>query len=186
MLFPIHVVLLELVIDPVCSLVFEAEPSEPDAMRRPPRPRNARLFGVVELTTGLAKGSVVLAAVLAFYLLLLPNGEPEARAAAYVALTVANLSLALAIGASRGVGLLARERRLFWSVAVALAAILIAALTLPPVGEWFRFSAPSPAITLLSVLLGMLTGGWSGLVRKRRSLRRPVDDGQPTPGEAGR
>ena len=155
-------------------------------MRRPPRPRNARLFGVVELTTGLAKGSVVLAAVLAFYLLLLPNGEPEARAAAYVALTVANLSLALAIGASRGVGLLARERRLFWSVAVALAAILIAALTLPPVGEWFRFSAPSPAITLLSVLLGMLTGGWSGLVRKRRSLRRPVDDGQPTPGEAGR
>ncbi len=42
--FPLHIAFLEMVIDPVCSIVFEAEPAEPDAMRRPPRaPRRAAL-----------------------------------------------------------------------------------------------------------------------------------------------
>jgi Ca2+-transporting ATPase len=41
---PIHIALLELVIDPVCSLAFEAEPEERDVMRRPPRDPNGALF----------------------------------------------------------------------------------------------------------------------------------------------
>lgn len=45
LLLPLHVVLLELLIDPACSLVFEAESLAADAMRRPPRPRDQALFG---------------------------------------------------------------------------------------------------------------------------------------------
>ena len=41
-LYPMHVILLELVVDPVCSLVFEGEPSERHAMQKPPRPRPSR------------------------------------------------------------------------------------------------------------------------------------------------
>ena len=41
---PIHIAFLEMVIDPVCSLVFEAETEEDDVMRRPPRPPDQPLF----------------------------------------------------------------------------------------------------------------------------------------------
>lgn len=177
LLFPIHVVLLELVIDPVCSLAFEAEPSEADAMRRPPRPQQSGLFGLMEIVTGLARGLPILAAVLALYLIVLPTaGEAVARSVAYVALAVSNLALALAIGASAGVGLFDPRRRLFWSISASLAVILLTALYAPAVAHVFRFGAPSPGLLALAVAAGLVAGGWSGLVRwlrARRGAARP-------------
>ncbi|MBW8303790.1 MAG: cation-translocating P-type ATPase, partial [Brevundimonas sp.] len=173
-LFPIHVVLLELVVDPVCALVFEAEPSEPDAMRRPPRPLRARLFGIVEIAAGLGQGVVILAAVLGLYLGLLAHaGEDAARGSAYVALAVGNLALALANAASAGVGLFSPHRRLFWSIAAGLAIVLLAGLFLPRIATLFRFSEPDPAHLALAVGVGLVAGGWSGGLRiLRRRLRR--------------
>ena len=172
-LFPIHVVLLELVVDPVCALVFEAEPSEPDAMRRPPRPRRARLFGAGEIAAGLGQGLVILAAVLWLYLGLLPlAGEAGARGVAYVALAVANLALALANAASAGVGAFSAHRRLFWAIAGGLAIILLGGLYLSPVAALFRFSAPELTHLLLAVGAGLLAGGWSGLIRAVRRYQR--------------
>lgn len=172
-LFPIHVVLLELVVDPVCALVFEAEPSERDAMRQPPRPRDSRLFGVGEIATGLGQGLVILAAVLWLYLGLLPQaGEEAARAAAYVALAVGNLALALANAASAGVGLFSPHRRLFWSISAGLAAVLLGGLYLPQVAELFRFGEPTLPHLALAVGAGLAAGGWSGVLRVlRRRLR---------------
>lgn len=63
LLLPIHVVLLELIIDPACSLVFEAEPLPADGMRRPPRPSNAPLFSISAVARALAVGGVALLAV---------------------------------------------------------------------------------------------------------------------------
>lgn len=165
LLFPVHVVLLELVIDPVCSLVFEAEPSEPDAMRRPPRPRRS-LFGPKEILFGLARGLPLLAAVLGLYLACLPSvGEAAARGVAYAALAVGNLALAAATGASTGAGLFDPHRRLFWGICLALAAVLLAALYIPVVSGVFQFAAPSPFLLSLGVAVGLAAGGWSGLVR---------------------
>jgi Ca2+-transporting ATPase len=67
MLFPMHLVLLELLIDPLCSIVFEGEHSESGAMQRPPRRRDERLFGRRELMLAIVQGTVVLASVFAFY-----------------------------------------------------------------------------------------------------------------------
>lgn len=171
-LFPIHVVLLELVVDPVCSLVFEGEPSEPDAMRRPPRNPRASLFGPAEILAGFGRGAVILAAVLGLYLGLLPAvGENAARAAAYVGLAVGNLSLALAIGASAGVGLFDARRRLFWIIAATLAVVLLPALYAPGVFELFRFEPPPPGALTLAVGCGLAAGGWSGVVRALRRRR---------------
>jgi len=63
LLLPIHVVLLELIIDPACSLVFEAEPLPADGMRRPPRPSNAPLFSIAAVARALAVGGAGLLAV---------------------------------------------------------------------------------------------------------------------------
>jgi Ca2+-transporting ATPase len=171
-LFPIHVVLLELVVDPVCALVFEAEPSEADAMRRPPRPPHARLFGIGEIATGLGQGLLILVAILWLYLGLLPlAGEAAARGSAYAALAVANLALALANAASAGIGLFSPHRRLFWSIAAGLALVLLGGLYLPLVADLFRFSRPEIPHLALAVGVGLLAGGWSGALR---ALRRGV------------
>ena len=173
-LFPIHVVLLELVVDPVCSLVFEGEPSESDAMRRPPRKPGAALFGWREILAGFGRGAVILVVVLGLYLGLLASiGEGPARAAAYVGLAVGNLALALAIGASAGVGLLHPRRRLFWGISAALAAVLTTALYAPGVAALFEFGAPPPGALALAIGLGLAAGGWSGVLRSLRRFRRP-------------
>jgi Ca2+-transporting ATPase len=64
LLLPIHVVLFELIIDPACTLVFEAEPLAADAMRQPPRPADAPLFGTGALGRAVAVGGAALLAVL--------------------------------------------------------------------------------------------------------------------------
>jgi len=60
---PLHVALLELVIDPACSLAFENEPEDPDVMQRPPRDTHAPLFGLQAISLALGQGLCVLASV---------------------------------------------------------------------------------------------------------------------------
>ena len=60
---PLHVALLELVIDPACSLAFENEPEEPDVMQRPPRDTHAPLFGLQAISLAMGQGLCVLASV---------------------------------------------------------------------------------------------------------------------------
>jgi len=96
--FPIHVVFLELIIDPACSIAFEAEPEEKDVMLRRPRDPNKPLFGQRTLGLSLLQGISVLIIVLAVFAVSLyrGQGESEARAMTYTTLVIANLSLILA------------------------------------------------------------------------------------------
>lgn len=57
MLQPVHIVLLQLLIDPACAIVFEAEPSASDIMRRPPRPLRSSPFTVQNVGLALAQGT---------------------------------------------------------------------------------------------------------------------------------
>ncbi|HVJ33410.1 MAG TPA: cation-translocating P-type ATPase [Terriglobia bacterium] len=66
---PVHIAFLEMVIDPVCSLVFEAEVEERNVMRRPPRPPSQPLFTRALTAWSLLQGVVVLALVAAIYLM---------------------------------------------------------------------------------------------------------------------
>ena len=77
-LLPVHIVFLELIIDPACSIVFEAEPEEADVMRRPPRRRGQPLFSRSVLTISLLQGASVLLVVLAVFGIALyrRQGEP--------------------------------------------------------------------------------------------------------------
>jgi hypothetical protein len=65
LLLPIHVVLLELIIDPACSLVFEAEPASDKEMRVPPRSASTPLFSVAAVARSVSVGAVALLAVVA-------------------------------------------------------------------------------------------------------------------------
>ncbi|HYQ80139.1 MAG TPA: HAD-IC family P-type ATPase, partial [Anaeromyxobacteraceae bacterium] len=66
-LFPLHIVFLELIVDPACSLAFEAEPGDPGLMRRPPRRAEARLFDLRLVGVALLQGASLLGATLYVY-----------------------------------------------------------------------------------------------------------------------
>ncbi len=78
-LMPIHIAFLHLVIDPACSVVFEAQPPEADVMRRPPRDPKAPMFGGRVIGLSSAQGAVVLVVVLAVYVAALRLGTGRRR-----------------------------------------------------------------------------------------------------------
>ena len=65
--YPVHVVALELIIDPICALVFEGEPAERHMMEEPPRSPAEPLFGLRQIAAGFLEGAVLLAALLGVY-----------------------------------------------------------------------------------------------------------------------
>jgi Ca2+-transporting ATPase len=94
---PIHIALLEMVIDPVCALVFEAEREEPDIMRRNPRSTKERLFSLRMIGWSVAQGGIAFVMLATLFLLATERGMPEGevRALTFFALVAAILALIL-------------------------------------------------------------------------------------------
>jgi Ca2+-transporting ATPase len=170
LLFPMHVVFLELIIDPVCAMVFEAEPGAPNAMQRPPRRRDEVLFGPVQLGLALLQGAGVLAGVLGVYLWSLSHyPEPEARGAAFLALVIGNLVLALADASSAGGKLFAPHRKIYWIITVAAGGVLALVLMVPPLAGVFKVAPLHLPLLALALGIACVSGGWFGVARMLRS-----------------
>ncbi|WP_262267448.1 cation-translocating P-type ATPase [Microvirga yunnanensis] len=169
-LYPMHVILLELVIDPVCSLVFEGEPSERHTMEKPPRPATESLFGASQIAFGFLQGAIVLAAVFGLYVWSLNTGvgENQARASAFVALVLGNLVLAFADAAEPGTPFFDRRRLAFWGIGAGAALIVAAALYVPVLADVLRMSPPTPHWLGIAAAAAVLAGGWFGFVRRFR------------------
>lgn len=163
LLYPMHMALLEFIIDPACSVAFENEPAEPDVMQRPPRDATAPLFGGAALWLALAQGLGVLAAVLGAFAWASPRlPEAEARAFAFATLVTGNLALILSNrSATQSLWATVRTPNTTLWVVIGLAlALLLGALYLPWAVGVLRF-APLPAHTLAAaMLLGVLGVVW--------------------------
>jgi Ca2+-transporting ATPase len=168
MLLPAHVVLMELIIDPTCSLAFEAEPGEKDAMLKPPRPQSEPLFGTRDLLLGALQGFSVFLAVLAVYVLSASFGIADAkgRGLAFATLIVANLTLALSDALPKGVSPFSRENLFFWGIAAVALSVVAAGLYFPPLATLLRFEAPATADLAVASLLAISAGGWYGMWRR--------------------
>jgi Ca2+-transporting ATPase len=162
-LFPVHILFLELIIDPACTVVFEAEEDEPDIMRRPPRKLNEPLFGREMILSGLIQGLGILAVVLTVYvgIIIRGYGEAEARMIAFVCMVIGNLSLIFA-NRSRSVSIIKTLRvpnKALWWVTGGTAFFLVLVLNLPFLQNLFKF-APlhrwELALIILSGLIGIL------------------------------
>ncbi|MCL1880542.1 MAG: cation-translocating P-type ATPase [Actinomycetia bacterium] len=97
MLLPLHIVLLELMIDPTCSIVLERLPAEADIMRRRPRHPKDQLLNARMLLRSLAQGLAVFAAAFAVYLFVMFQGETVAITPA-AATVAANSTAAIGVG----------------------------------------------------------------------------------------
>ncbi|HLO30480.1 MAG TPA: cation-translocating P-type ATPase [Anaerolineales bacterium] len=143
-LLPVHVLFLELIIDPSCTVVFEMEDDERDIMERPPRKLDAPLFGRSMVLSGLIQGLGILAVVAAVYIFALNQnlGEGEARMFAFVTLVIGNLGLIFA-NRSRTLSILQSLRipnRALWWITGGALFFLFAVLTIPTLRDVFQFA----------------------------------------------
>jgi Ca2+-transporting ATPase len=161
--YPVHIVFLEFIIDPACSIVFEAEHSEDGIMQRPPRPPAEPLFSARMLAISLGLGLSMLVAVGLAYAWAAASGraDGQVRALGFATVVFGNLALILATR-SRERTLLAALARpnpaLWWIVGGTLAA-LAGALYVPAAASLFRFAplgALELAVALGAALLGVL------------------------------
>lgn len=91
-LLPVHVVLLELVIDPTCSIVLERQPAERDIMDRPPRKAEEKLINLNSLTKSLFQGFAIFGAAFGTYLFFLEQYPDNAALARTIGLTIIFIS----------------------------------------------------------------------------------------------
>lgn len=167
MLFPMHIVVMELMIDPISSLVFEAEPSEASAMVQPPRALKEPLFGMTQMAWAAVQGLVLLGGVLGLYFWVVSTGIPEttARSIGYVCLVTGNVTLALVDGYEPSISPFDRRHRLLWIVALLVASTLAAILYVPWLGAIFKMAPLGDGDLALALGVAFLAGGWSVVVR---------------------
>jgi Ca2+-transporting ATPase len=156
---PVHIAFLELLIDPVCSIVFESEPEEGNVMTRPPRDPAAPLFTRSLILGSLLQGVLVMIVVGGAYVALLraPWPEERARAAAFTALVACSLALIVVNRSFTGTlwAALRRPNVALWRVVVATSALLGAVLLIPALRTLFHFGALSPIEISGAVGLGV-------------------------------
>lgn len=170
-LMPVHIVFLQLIIDPVCSIVFEAEPEEPGLMNRPPRPPQEKLLERRRVLLGIAEGTSVLVVVmLLFWQGRSLYGEQIARGMAFSAVVAANLSMILThrseTGKALGRGVLQNP----YLPAIILFAVggLAVVLRLPFLTVLFDLRRLSWYEVAVSIGLGMFSVGWVSMLRRSR------------------
>lgn len=144
LVFPVHIAFMEMIIDPVCSIAFEAEAEESDVMRRPPRPVSQRLFTRGMIVWALIQGFISLILVLGTYMMSLADGmlERDARALTFVTLVAANVGLILINRSFHRRSLYAmivRDNRVLWRVLGTVALILTGVLSWAPLRDLFLF-----------------------------------------------
>ncbi|MDZ4087857.1 MAG: cation-translocating P-type ATPase [Tabrizicola sp.] len=156
---PMHIAFLEMVIDPVCSLVFEAETEEDDVMTRKPRPPAEPLFSVPTILWSLVQGALVLAVTATIFALAPGYGltTDQVRGMTFAALIFAIVALIL-VDRSRSSSILRAITRPNRALAVVLpivGALLAVTLFWPTARDLFGFAALDPAHLVVPPLAGL-------------------------------
>ena len=161
---PIHIVFLEMIINPACAIVFETEREEADIMRRSPRAPTERLFGTHNVMLALLQGTGLLGAVAAVFFLGLRNGlaDTEARALAFTCLVLGNLLLIITSRSSKRsvLALLRIPNQAQWWMLAGSCAALGAILTAQPLQRVFHFGSVRADDLLLPLAAVLVALAW--------------------------
>jgi Ca2+-transporting ATPase len=181
-LMPVHVAFLEMIIDPACSVVFEAESEERDVMRRRPRQRSSRLFSRRTVLLSISQGVAVLAMVCAVYFTAGMRGHSadDTRALTFTTLVLANIFLIM-INRSwdQPITTLVRvPNRALWVVVSGALAFLAAVLYLPPLSSLFHFDSLHAVDIAICLAAGILSTVWFEVLKKAVTGRRNPPSGR--------
>jgi Ca2+-transporting ATPase len=162
--FPVHIVFLELVVDPVCSVLFEAEPAEKNIMERPPRNPKRSIFNKEMLGKSIMQGVIMLIIFLTVFRLaiILNKTTEEARAITFSALIFSNLALILS---SRSnvmgiVGTLKKKNNVLWIIFLSTLLLLAISIYLPILRGIFGFDILSFYDLLFAFIASLASIAW--------------------------
>lgn len=161
MLTPIHIAFLEMVIDPACSVVFEAEQEEEDVMNRPPRDPQTPLLVGERIGWAIIQGTVTLGllAALLFGGASLDMPEDDLRALVFSALVLFNMGLILINRSFRAslISAFTRPNRSLWILLSAVSLTLAIAVGWPPAQQLFSFGSFHWNEFLVCIALGVVS-----------------------------
>ena len=174
---PVHIILLELIMGPTCSIIFENEPMEENTMVQKPRPFTTTFFSWKELTTSIIQGLVITAGTLAAYQYAVHRGlnESHTRTIVFTTLIAANIFLTLI------------NRSFYYSVFTTLKyknnlvpviigiTIVITALLLfvQPLTAFFQFVPLNVSELIVSIAIGFVSVLWFEVVKWRNRVNSP-------------
>jgi Ca2+-transporting ATPase len=146
LLMPLHIVFMELIIDPICSVAFESEQEEKGIMQRPPRNPNELFFGWHKMVFSLIQGLLLLTMVLVVYFLSIHEGhnEHEVRAIAFSSLIIGNIFLILtSLSKTRNFFSILMEKNIAVLLIIAIAlTLLFLIISVPALQQIFSFQFP--------------------------------------------
>lgn len=178
LLWPVHIVFLELIIDPACSVIFEAEEEEKNVMNRPPRPVNEPFFGANKIWLSCSQGIGILLIVFAVYYLglKLDYSEKEDRALAFTTLIAANIAVIISNRSwARNIFQILRTSNKTVKFVVGGAIFfLILVLNVPFLLDLFQFEKISFIEALWCVVAGFSSIIWFEIYKIAHEKQKPV------------
>lgn len=156
LLMPLHIVILELVIDPVSSIAFENEQEEIDIMNRKPRNAQHKFFGGTKIFNSVLQGLLLLTMTIIVYFYSIYEGhtDEEVRAIAFSSLVIGNVFLVLTkLSNTRNIIDIIKEKN--WAVLIILSAaivLLVLIIYVPFLQHIFSFAFPGYTHFIVSIL----------------------------------
>ena len=175
-LLPVHIVLLEMVIDPSCTIAFESEKSEPNCMNRPPRKLKDNLFNKKMITISLLQGFSVLIilAIIFAVSLQLGLGVEKSRAITFIAMIASNVSL-IWTNRSWSQSIIGRNKEANNKTIVIITVLVLIVLFLinfiPFLTKLFGFSQLTFIELILSIVVGFLMVIWFEIMKVLKLVR---------------
>ncbi|MBC2838572.1 cation-translocating P-type ATPase [Robiginitalea sp. SC105] len=156
LMMPLHIVFMELIIDPACSVAFESEKEEIGIMKRKPRDPKERFFGYRSILRSTLLGLLLLATVMAVYFFVIYEGHTagEIRAITFSSLIIGNLFLILTtLSRTRNVLAVLLERNItLWVIFCVALVMLVAVFEIPYLRDVFRFENPGMSHFVVSAI----------------------------------
>jgi len=175
LLLPAHIAFLELVIDPACSTVFEAEPEDEDVMLLPPRDLKRPLFDTPTIALSLLQGFSVFAVVAGVFFVSIQMGKTdiESRTMAFAALVVSNLLLIITnLSWSKSlIGILRTPNKALYSVVGGAISALVLINAIPFFRDVFHFSPLHTDDIIVISVSGMVGMMWFEFVKRVIRIR---------------
>ena len=159
-LVPIHIVFLEFLIDPSCTILFENEKESKDIMSRRPRKLSEPIFSKKMVIGSILNGIVVALIVVLSFKFLLDLGwtQDKARGLTFIILVVANLCLIFALSGKQAIAnIVRRENVAMISILLITSISLLLIFSFPMLRELFHFGALSYTEALTGILVGSLS-----------------------------
>lgn len=156
LLMPLHIVFMELIIDPVCSIAFESEKEEKGIMDRPPRKPNMQFFGFKKIFSSAAMGFLLLAMVVAVYFLAISENhtDGEIRAIAFSSLIIGNIFLILTtLSKTRNFIMVILEKNIaLLVIIIAASGLMVLLISAPYLQSIFSFDYPGLSHFSISII----------------------------------